>query len=298
MALTGTAGLSREWAAVMLLGIVALAKPAAALPDAAVARRRAAAARARLTEITDRDTGPDRSPEPDRSPVPEGSARLAGGGGWDAGGRGQSGAAVTVRGLVAGWDPDRPPALTGLDLDLAAGSRTAVRGPSGSGKSTLAAVLAGFLAPRAGAVHVHGSGAVTLVGDDTGHIFASTVRENLRLAAPAATDAALTAALHRVGLDDWLGRLPDGLDTWLGTGGSTMSGGERRRLATARALLADPALLILDEPTEGLDPAGAQALMADLLGAADGRTVLILTHRIEGLDLVDRQMTLRSPVPV
>jgi ATP-binding cassette subfamily C protein CydCD len=89
--------------------------------------------------------------------------------------------------------------------------------------------------------------------------------------------------LRRVGLGDW----GKDLDTWLGTGGATMSGGQRKRLATARALLARPRLLILDEPTEGIDEAGAEALMADLLDAAGGRTVLVLTHRTEGLDRVD-----------
>src|SRR6185436_19707914 len=129
-------------------------------------------------------------------------------------------------------------------------------------------------------------------------VFASTVRENLRLAHPTATDADLMAALHRVRLDGWLATLPDGLDTWLGTGGTTMSGGQARRLATARALLADPDLLILDEPTEGLDTDLAESLMADLLDATTGRTVLLLTHRPEGLNHVDRVIELgATPVP-
>jgi ATP-binding cassette subfamily C protein CydCD len=135
-------------------------------------------------------------------------------------------------------------------------------------------------------------GRIVLVGDDTGHVFASTVRENLRLARPAATDAGLREVLGRVRLGDWLGALPDGLDTWLGTGGTTMSGGQARRLATARALLADPEILILDEPTEGLDTALAESLMADLLDAATGRTVLLLTHRREGIDRLDRVIDL------
>jgi ATP-binding cassette subfamily C protein CydCD len=131
-----------------------------------------------------------------------------------------------------------------------------------------------------------------LVGDETGHVFASTVRENLRLARPAATDAELSAVLARVRLDDWLAGLPLGLDTWLGSDGGTMSGGQARRFATARALLAEPGLLVLDEPTEGLDTEVAGALMADLLDATAGRTVLLLTHRTEGLDRVDRVLTL------
>ncbi|WP_308285473.1 ATP-binding cassette domain-containing protein [Actinoplanes hulinensis] len=139
---------------------------------------------------------------------------------------------------------------------------------------------------------VTAGGRTVLVGDDTGHVFASTVRENLRLGDRDASDQRLHAVLRRVGLGEWLAGLPAGLDTWLGTGGSTVSGGQRRRLATARALLADPALLILDEPTEGIDEDGAHRLMADLLGAADGRTVLVFAHRVEGFGLADRVLRL------
>ncbi|GAA3921290.1 thiol reductant ABC exporter subunit CydC [Actinoplanes auranticolor] len=273
VAVTGTAlvaagsALSDEWAAVLLLAVVALGEPIAALPDAAVARRRAAGARTRLAEIA--------AQPPSAGSHPAGPA-----------------GDIAVRGLVAGWDPGRPAALSGVDLDLPAGSRIAVLGPSGGGKSTLAAVLARLLDPRAGTVT--GVGRSALVGDEADHVFASTVRENLRLARPGATDAQLHAALARVRLDGWLAGLPHGLDTWLGTGGGTISGGQRRRLATARALLADPDLLILDEPTEGLDEAGAADLMADLLTAADGRTVLLLTHRTEGLDRVDARYELRD----
>jgi ATP-binding cassette subfamily C protein CydCD len=192
---------------------------------------------------------------------------------------------VTVAGLVAGWDPTAAPALDGVDLELAPGAKVAITGRSGSGKSTLGAVLGGLLGARAGSVRVGGK--AVLVGDETGHVFASTVRENLRLAAPTATDPQLVAALRRVGLGSWLAASPRGLDTWLGTGGSTMSGGQRRRFGTARALLADPALLILDEPTEGIDEAGARELMADLLDAASGHTVLVFAHRLEGLDSVE-----------
>ncbi|GAA4602560.1 ATP-binding cassette subfamily C protein CydCD [Actinoplanes octamycinicus] len=320
------AGISAEWGAVLLLGVVALGEPLVALPEAAIARRQAAGAERRVAALTagastrrhgktigDQATGT----RPDGTAAGAGAtdgtatgARITDGTGAGSGARVTDGTAanriaesgpagewipdgeVRVSGLVAGWDPEAEPALDGVDLELAAGARIAVTGRSGAGKSTLGAVLGGLLAPRAGDVRV--GGRVVLVGDDTGHVFASTVRENLRLAMPAATDPQLVAALRRVGLGPWLAGLADGLDTWLGTGGSTMSGGQRRRFATARALLADPALLILDEPTEGIDEAGAHALMTDLLGAASGRTVLVFAHRTEGLDLVDEIYELSS----
>jgi ATP-binding cassette subfamily C protein CydCD len=287
LAVTGTAllmartGLSHEWSAVLLLGVVALGESALALPEAAVARMRAAEAGRRLAEL---------ATEPPPATFPGDEADLHFG-------------AVTVRGLVAGWGERA--VLDGLDLDLARGAKVAIRGRSGDGKSTLGAVLARLLDARGGQITVGGRdvravaeaavrGRIVLVGDDTGHVFASTVRENLRLARPAAADEELRAVLGRVRLGGWLAGLPDGLDTWLGTGGSTMSGGQARRLATARALLAEPELLILDEPTEGLDEPTARALMDDLLDAADGRTVLMLTHHEEGLDRVDRVLTLRD----
>ncbi|SNY49209.1 ATP-binding cassette, subfamily C, CydCD [Paractinoplanes atraurantiacus] len=213
---------------------------------------------------------------------------------------------VRLQSIVAGWDPDGEAVLDGLDLDLVAGARIAVLGRSGAGKSTLAAVVGRLLDPRAGALALgDGSdlrelpeevvrGRIVLVGDETDHVFASTVRENLRLARPGATDGELRAVLERVRLGEWLDGLAAGLDTWLGSGGSTMSGGQVRRFATARALLAEPGLLILDEPTEGLDADVAEALMADLLAAGRGRTVLVLTHRTEGLDLVDRVLMLEG----
>jgi ATP-binding cassette subfamily C protein CydCD len=258
-----------ETAAVLLLAVVTLAEPIAALPDAAVARRRAQAADDRLAA-----SAPPRGTEPPTiSPWAD---------------EGPAGGGLVVRDLVAGWNPTGRPALNHLDLTVPRGRSLAVLGRSGSGKSTLAAVLTGFLTPRAGRITTPGT--VGLVSDDADHIFATTLRENLRLARPGVADGELAEVLDRVGLPGW----GDRLDQWLGAGGSTVSGGQRRRLATARALLADPALLILDEPTEGLDEPSAEALMADLLAATHGRTVLLLTHRTEGLDRVDECLTLTS----
>ncbi len=279
-------GSTPELAAVLLLGAVALAEPVLTLPDAAVARRRAAGARDRLAAVAAQP--PSAASRPQQRP--SGQAR--------SGYRSGASSDLVVRGLVAGWDPQRAPALHGFRLELPAGARVAILGSSGSGKSTLAAVLVRLLDPTAGSVTLGGVDVCTmpardvrrrvgLVGDDADHIFASTVRENLRLARPAATDTELRDALTRVRLGDWLHGLPAGLDTWLGEGASTISGGQQRRLATARALLADPEVLVLDEPTEGLDEATAAALMADLLDAASGRSVLVLTHRLDGLERVD-----------
>ncbi|WP_433361838.1 thiol reductant ABC exporter subunit CydC [Actinoplanes sp. CA-142083] len=284
-ALTHAAALSPEWTAVVLLAVVALGETVLTLPDAAVARRRDAGAATRLAELTT-------SPEPATFPAQPGHSTAALG-------------EVAIRGLSAGWDRERQPVLRDFDLDLPAGARVAVVGRSGSGKSTLGAVLARLLDPRSGTITAGGRdllafpeedvrGRIVLVGDETGHVFASTVRENLRLARPDATDDELRAVLRRVRLDGWLASLAEGLDTWLGTGGTTMSGGQARRLATARALLAEPELLILDEPTEGLDVDLAETLMADLLDATAGRTVLLLTHRTEGLDRVDRVVDLQA----
>ncbi len=263
--LAHAAGMSAEGAAVLLLAVVALGEPVASLTGAAVARRRAAGAELRLAEFAEQPPTAARGPE--NSPD------------------------VQVRGLVAGW---QAPVLQGLDLTVRSQRSAAITGRSGGGKSTLAAVLSGLLEARAG--QVARPARTVLVGDEADHVFASTVRENLRLAAPDAPDVELTAAVTRVGLGPWLAELPEGLDTWLGAGGSTVSGGQRRRIATARALLADPELLILDEPTEGLDEAGAHELMADLLGAARGRTVVLFTHRTEGLDLVDDVYELRDGI--
>ncbi|MFG1994834.1 thiol reductant ABC exporter subunit CydC [Actinoplanes sp. NPDC048988] len=296
VAVVGTAfalgGLSHEWAAVLLLGMVVLGEQVMTLPDAAVARRRAAGAEGRLAALV---------AEPPAATFPGRDAR-----GAETGPLGGGAFGVRLQGIVAGWDPEREAVLDGLDLELAAGAKVAVLGRSGSGKSTLAAVVGRLLDPRAGVIALEGGGdlrelaeadvrgRIVLVGDETDHVFASSVRENLRLAKPGATDEELRAVLERVRLGAWLDGLADGLDTWLGSGGSTMSGGQVRRFATARALLAEPGLLILDEPTEGLDVDVAEAVMADLLDAGRGRTVLVLTHRTEGLDRVDRVMTLEN----
>ena len=127
------------------------------------------------------------------------------------------------------------------------------------------------------------------------HVFDSTIRENLKLARPEATEDELWDALRRARLDGWGRSLPDGLDTLVGQDGTALSGGQRQRLVIARALLSGAPVLLLDEPTAHLDGPTAEALVADVLDAADDRSVLLITHRPEGLDLVDAVVSVPEP---
>ena len=199
-------------------------------------------------------------------------------------------ATLTARDLTAGWSAEAP-CVRGLDLDLAPGSRLAVVGPSGSGKSTLLATLAGLLAPLGGEVSSDAASlreAVTMFAED-GHVFETTLRENLRVVRRDLSDDEALAALSAVGLDDWLATLPHGLDTMLGPDGTTVSGGERRRLLLARAVVRRGPVLLLDEPTEHLDTARGDALLAALLTPGDeslvpaSSTVVVVTHRPEAV---------------
>ncbi|MGW5372407.1 thiol reductant ABC exporter subunit CydD [Streptomyces sp. NPDC004009] len=209
---------------------------------------------------------------------------------------------LVVRGLTARHPEQRRDALAGLDLTLEQGRRIAVVGASGSGKTTLAQVLLRFLDPGAGSYTLAGVDACALGGDDVrrlvglcaqdAHLFDSSVRENLLLARKDATEADLRDALSRARLLDWVDGLPDGLDTLVGEHGARLSGGQRQRLALARALLADFPVLVLDEPAEHLDLPTADALTADLLAATEGRTTLLITHRLAGLDAVDEVLVL------
>ncbi|MFG3662274.1 thiol reductant ABC exporter subunit CydD [Streptomyces sp. NPDC047706] len=209
---------------------------------------------------------------------------------------------VAVKGLTArhaGQDRD---ALAGLDLTLDKGRRIAVVGASGSGKTTLTQVLLRFLDAEAGAYTLGGVDAYALTGDDVrrlvglcaqdAHLFDSTVRENLLLARRDATEDELRDALGRARLLEWAEGLPGGLDTLVGEHGAQLSGGQRQRLGLARALLADFPVLVLDEPAEHLDLPTADALTADLLAATEGRTTLLITHRLAGLEAVDEVIVL------
>ncbi|MFC9303378.1 thiol reductant ABC exporter subunit CydD [Streptomyces albidoflavus] len=209
---------------------------------------------------------------------------------------------VELRGVAARHPGQERDALTGIDLTVTEGRRIAVVGPSGSGKTTLAQLLLRFLDPRTGSYTLAGASAPGLDGDDVrrlvglcaqdAHVFDSTLRENLLLADRSATEARLREVLGRARLLEWAETLPQGLDTPVGEHGARLSGGQRQRLALARALLAGFPLLVLDEPAEHLDLETADRLTADLLAATRGRTTLLITHRLAGLEAVDEILVL------
>jgi ATP-binding cassette, subfamily C, bacterial CydC len=192
--------------------------------------------------------------------------------------------------------------LHGVSLTLAPGRKVALVGPSGSGKTTVANLLLRFLDPADGRVTLDRRdlrdyrqadvrNAIALAGQDS-HLFATSIRENVRIGNPAATDAELEDALRRARISEWVATLPDGMDTLVGEEGTWLSGGQRQRIGLARAFLADAPLLILDEPTAHLDPMTARALMDDVIEALGGRTLLLITHRPEGLERMDEVVEL------
>jgi ATP-binding cassette subfamily C protein CydC len=264
-------------AAVAAFLLVAAFEAVGGLPRAGVLAGHASAAARRVLEAADAPT-----------PVPEPVHPVAA----------PKGFALRFEGVHFRWQPDRPPVFDGLTLEVPERARVALLGPSGAGKSTLAALAMKVAAPQQGRVLLGGVDIATLAATDVRrrigwlsqatHLFDDTIRANLKLARPDADDAALWNALDAARIGEMVRALPDGLDTWVGESGARLSGGQGRRLALARALLSPAPILILDEPCSGLDAETERAFLATLNEVAEGRSVILITHRLTGVERLDR----------
>jgi ATP-binding cassette subfamily B protein len=199
---------------------------------------------------------------------------------------------------------DREGVLKGVSCEIEAGTFCAILGPSGAGKSTIADLLVRFLDPDAGRITVDGVDLrdvrledlrreIVLV-DQSPHLFNSSIAENISYSRPEAKRSEIEAAGRQAGLDETIGRLPEGYDTATGERGLALSAGERQRIAIARALLRNPSVLVLDEPTSALDPDTEQVIAQNLRTSLRGRTVIIVTHRPALAEIADTVLQLRD----
>jgi ATP-binding cassette, subfamily C, bacterial CydC len=282
VAAVGSGTLGRVPLAVVTLTALAAFEAVSPLASAALQIGHAHTSARRIGAVLDT---PDPVTDPaDPSPLPAGPFR------------------VELRNASVRYAPDRPLALDGLDLMLEPGRRVALVGPTGAGKSTVAAVVLRFCELTSGTATLGGHDLRSYAADDVRtiiggcpqdpHIFNASIGANLRVARPGATEQELTEAAARARLLPWLRSLPDGFETPVGAHGASMSGGQLQRLALARAMLADPAVWILDEPAASLEPATRRALTADLLAVTAGRTTLLITHDLAGVDQVDEIVVL------
>ncbi len=288
--------------AVIALTPLAAFEAAGALPAAAVQLRRSRESAERIMALVDDTRGPSMTqpPQPTTDEAPEADPPVETLVGAD---RAPDGTfEIELRDVDCGWGERA--VLTNVSLTVTRGRAVALVGPSGIGKTTLLMTAAGLIpalrgevladqAPIADRASHDLARQVAFIAEDA-HVFATSVLENLRVARGTTTPEEATAALTATGLGDWLAALPDGLDTELGQDATTISGGERRRLLIARALVAPAELLLIDEPAEHLDPATADALISHLveLTHAGQRGIAVATHRLTALDQMDEVILL------
>jgi thiol reductant ABC exporter CydC subunit len=280
--LTSTGRIDGVYLATVALATMASFEAVQQLPDAFARLEQSLAAAARLFKVGERP-----------APVTDPAQPLA-----------VSAGAIALTGAWLRYRPSGPWALAGIDLRIEAGSRVALIGPSGSGKTTVANVLVRFRELDRGQATLGGHDLRDYGQDDVRrviglceqdpHLFNTTILSNVRLARPTATQDELDAAARRGRVLDWISSLPEGWDTRVGEAGAMVSGGQRQRISLARALLADFPILILDEPAANLEPELARELMADILQATSGRSVLLITHRLEGLEAMDQIMVMEE----
>ncbi len=284
VAIGASAGGELDRVLIAMLALLALASFEAVSPLAATARELPAllAAGRRVLALCDREPAVTDPGEPLAAP--------------------RAPFAVTLEGVRARYPGEAGPALEGFSLRLEPGRRVALVGPSGAGKTTVVNLLLRFLDPEAGRVTLDGRDlrdyrlqdvrhAIAVAGQES-HLFSASIHENVRLARPGASDREVARALRGARLWPWIDGLPQGWHTPVGEEGREVSGGQRQRLVVARALLADAPVLVLDEPTAHLDPGTARDLIDDVFAAAGDRSVLLITHRPEGLELVDEVVEL------
>jgi ATP-binding cassette subfamily B protein len=246
--------------------------------------QRATASGVRVFQLLDRE--PQLTSPVDAPPLPPGNGN------------------VRLEGVTMRYADDTQAALEDVDLDLAAGRTIALVGATGSGKTTLVALVARLYDPSVGRVLIDGAdlrdvdiasvrGAVAITGDDP-FLFSTTVHDNIAYARPDATRGEVIEAARRAQAHEFIERLPDGYDTRIGERGLTVSGGQRQRLAIARAILADPRILILDDATSSVDASTEREIKLALAEVMAGRTTFIIAHRLSTITLADEILVLEN----